>query len=67
MQILRDDQSESLRGGSLINLPAINTNVDVNLINQLQNAATIGLLGGTANTGQLQAGGILNLPRVRRR
>lgn len=62
MKTLSDTQCEALAGGSLVTLPTINTNIDLNLVNQLQNATTLAVLGSTARTGQLQGSSIVNLP-----
>ena len=67
MHIIQDSESEAINGGNGLTLPTISTNVDINLINQIQNAAALGLLGGNAATGQVQGGGIFNLPLFIRR
>ena len=58
MQILTDDQCESLSGGRLVRIGNISPTVNVNLANQLTNQLGLGFFGGRVINGSGQLIGI---------
>lgn len=58
MQILTDNQCETLSGGSLIRIGDISPKVNVNFANQLSNQFGLGFFGGKVFNGSGQLIGI---------